>query len=129
MQKLLSKNRRKTITLIQYPNIKARISDDYQSLENFEISTVVFDDNLLSKPANNIDLFTRRPHNNIDEHYQPESYFHLPKTSIRKISNIHVSFKQTLRDVILLFHDIAGLDLNLQDWKSLRRKAWVKGYD
>ena len=33
----------------QYPNIKAQISDENQPLENYENSTVVFDDMLLSK--------------------------------------------------------------------------------
>ena len=28
-------------------------------------------------------------------------------------------FKQTLRDIILLFHDIAGIDMNVEEWKSL----------
>ena len=28
-------------------------------------------------------------------------------------------FKQTLSDIILLFHDIAGLDKNLEEWKQL----------
>ena len=33
-------------------------------------------------------------------------------------------FEQTLRHIILLFHDIAGLDINLEEWKQLCRKAW-----
>ena len=38
---------------------------------------------------------------------------------IRNSSNIIVSFKQTLRVIILLFHDIAGLGMNLEEWKQL----------
>ena len=38
-------------------------------------------------------------------------------------------FKQTLRDIILLFLDRAGLDMNLEDWKHLCRKAWENDYD
>ena len=38
-------------------------------------------------------------------------------------------FKQTLRDIILLFQDIAGLDMNLEEWKQLFRKAWENDYD
>ena len=37
--------------------------------------------------------------------------------------------KQTLRDIILLIHDIAGLDMNLEEWKQLCRKAWENDYD
>ena len=50
------------------------------------------------------------------------------KNTNRKISNIIVSFKQTLRDLIL-FLDVAGLDVNVEEWKQLCRKAWENGYD
>ena len=33
-------------------------------------------------------------------------------------------FNQTLRDIILLFHDLAGLDMHLEEWEQLCRKAW-----
>ena len=46
-----------TKSLYQYPNIKAQTSDEIQPLENYENSTVVFDDMLLSKQQSNIDLF------------------------------------------------------------------------
>ena len=73
------------ITLIQYLDIKAQISDKIQSLENYEISTVVFDNILLSKPASNIDSFTRRRHIFIDIHYQTENYFISQKVRLVKI--------------------------------------------
>ena len=38
-------------------------------------------------------------------------------------------FKQTLRDIILTFYDIAGLDMNLEEWKQLCPKAWENDYD
>ena len=83
-----------------------------------------FDDMLLSKQESNIDLFfTRGRHSNIDIYYISQSYFHLPKNTIRNNSNIIILFKQTLRDIILLFLDIAGLDVNLEEWKQLCRKA------
>ena len=85
---------------------------------------------LLSKQESNIDLFfTRGRHNNIDIYYISQSYFHLPKNTIRNNSNINILFKQTLRDIILLFHDIAGLDMKLEEWKQLCRKSWENDYD
>ena len=33
-------------------------------------------------------------------------------------------FEQSLRNIIVLFHDIAGLDMNLEEWKQLCHKAW-----
>ena len=69
---------------------------------------------LLPKQESNVDpFFTRSRHKSIDIYYISQSYFHLNKNTIRKNSNIITSFKQTLRDIILLFHDIAGLDMDL----------------
>ena len=85
---------------------------------------------LLSKQESNIDLFfTGGRHNNIDIYYISQRYFHLPKNTIRNNSNKIILFKQTLRDIILLFHNIAGLDMNLEEWKQLCRKAWENDYD
>ena len=119
-----------TKSLNQYSNIKAQISDEIELLEHHENNTVVFGDMLLSKQESNIDLFlTRGCHNNIDFYYISQSYFHLPKNTIRNNSNIIILFKQTRRDVILLFHDITGLDINLVECKQLCPKAWKNDYD
>ena len=68
---------------------------------------------LLSEQEGEIDLFfTRGRHIKIVIYYISQSHFHLPKITIRNNSNIFILFKQTLRDLILLFHDIAGLDMN-----------------
>ena len=119
-----------TKSLNQYSKIKAQTSDEIQPINEYENSVVVFDDMLLSKQESNIDLFlTRGRYNNIDIYFISQSYFHLPKNTIRNNSNKIILFKQTLRDIILLFHDIAGLDMNLEEWKQLCRKAWENDYD
>ena len=70
---------------------------------------VVFYDMLLSKQESNFDLFfTVRRHNNIDIYFISPSYFSTSKNTIPNISNLVILFKQTLRDIILIFHDIAG---------------------
>ena len=75
-----------TKSLNQYSKIKAQTSDEIQPLNEYENSVVVFDDMLLSKRESNIDLFfTRGRHNNIDIYYISQSYFHLPKKTIRNI--------------------------------------------
>ena len=119
-----------TKSINQYPNIKAQTSEEIEPLEFYENGIIVFDDMLLSKQESNIDLFfTRGRHNNIDIYYNSQSHFHLPKNTIRNNSNKIILFKQTLRDIILLFHDIAGLDMNLEEWRQLCRKAWENDYD
>ena len=119
-----------TKSLNHYPKIKAKTSDEVELLEHYENSTVGCDDMLLSKQESNINMFfTRGRRNQIDIYNISQSYFHLPKNTIRNNSNIIILFKQTLRDMILLFHDIAGLDMNLEEWKQLCRKAWENDYD
>ena len=119
-----------TKSLNQYPNIKAQTSVEIQPLNEYENSFVVFDDMLLSKQESKIDLlFTRGRHNNNDIYYISQNYFDLPKKTIRNNSNINILFKQTLRDIILLIHNITGLDRNLEEWKQLCRKAWENDYE
>ena len=85
---------------------------------------------MLSKQESNIDLFFARGRpNNFDCYYLSQRYFHLPENTIRYIPNITILFKQTLREIILLFHDLVGSDMNLQEWKPFCRKAWEKNYD
>ena len=108
-----------TKSLIQYPIINAQTLNEIEPLQNYENSTVVFDDMLLSKQESNIDLFfTRGRHNNTDLYYVSQSYFHFPKNTILNNSNKKILYKQTVRDIILLFHDIAGLDMSLEEWKQ-----------
>ena len=103
------------ITKWQYPYTKAQTSDRIQQLENYGNSTVVSNDIVLSKQEPKIDLFfTIRRQNIIDIYYIPQSYFNLPKNTIRKNSNIIILFEQNLGDIILLFHNVAGFDMNLE---------------
>ena len=60
--------------------------DAIQPLDEYENSTAVFDNMLLSKQESNIGLFfTRRRHTIIDIYYVSQSSFHLPKNFIREI--------------------------------------------
>ena len=43
--------------------------------------------------------------------------FSLPKITIRNSSNKKILSEQTVRDIILLIHDIVGLDMKLGEWK------------
>ena len=54
--------------------------------------------------------------------------FSTAKKQFRNHFNL-IFFEQTLRDIMLLFHDIAGLYMFLQEWKQLCRKAWEKVCD
>ena len=56
-------------------------------------------------------------------------FFASQKHTNRNNSNIIFLYKQSQRDIILLFHGIAGMDINLEEWKQLCRKAWEIEYD
>ena len=113
-----------TKSLNQNPKIKSQTSDESQPLENYKNSIDVFNVMLFSKQASNNDLFfTRGRHTNTDIYYVSQNYFHLTKKTVRIISNVSISFKQNLRDIIILFHGLAGLDQNLEEWEELCRKV------
>ena len=119
-----------TKSLNRSPSIKAHTSDEIQPLGIYEKnSTFVFDDMLLSKQKSNIVLlFTCARHNNTEIYYKSQHYFQFPK-KLRNISNINNLFKQTLRYIIPLFRDIAGLGMDLEERKELCRKAWEIDFD
>ena len=89
-----------------------------------------WDDMLLPKQESTIDrFFTRGEQNNIDINFISQSYFHLQKNPFRNSSNINILYKQTLWDILILLPDIAGLDMNVEEWKQLCRKVWEIDYD
>ena len=49
--------------------------------------------------------------------------------TIRNKSIIFILSKQTLIDNILIFHHIAGVDMSLEEWIQLCRKAWENDHD
>ena len=114
----------------QCPNIKTQTSEEVQLIENYENGIVFFDDMLLSKQESKKDLlFTRGRQKFIDLYLISHSYFNLPKNTIRNSSKKFILFEQTLRDILLLFHARAGLDMSLEEWKCFCRKAWENEYD
>ena len=101
-----------TNSISQYPNIKDQTSDEIQSIETYEHSAFVFDAMLIAKQARNNDLFPTKGRPIIfDIYYISQSYFQLPKDTLRKNSNIFILFKPIVRDIKFFFDNIAGLDM------------------
>ena len=64
------------------------------------INLVVFDDMLGAQNSSQIsDFYTRGRHDDLEVYYISQSYFSLPRQTIRNNSDIIILFKQTLRDV------------------------------
>ena len=107
----------------QYPNYKT--STEIKPINKYKGSLVIFDDMLRAKNSSQIDeFFTRGRHEDLDVYYISQSYFGLPRQSIRNNSDRLILFKQTLRDVQNMYYDIGAYDMKYDEFKEICHKAW-----
>ena len=106
----------------QYPNYKT--SNEIKPINKYTGSIVFFDDMLGAKNSSQIDdLFTRGTHEDLEVYYLSQSYFALPRQIIRNNSDRLILFKQTLRDVQSMYHDIGAFDMIYDELKEMCRVA------
>ena len=109
----------------QYPNYKT--SSEFKPINKYKGSVVIFDDMLGAKKSSQIDdFFTRGRHEDIDVYYISQSYFALPRQSIRNNSDRLILFKQILRDVQSMYYDVGAYDMKYDEFKELCHKLGVK---
>ena len=117
----------------QFINSKIKIKeigDEIKPLNEYENGVIVFHDIIGSSNSRFIDqFFIRGRHNNLDISYLSQSYFDLPKRTIRSNSNKIILFNQTLKDIEHIYRDVAGYDMNYDDFKDLCRKSWEDEYN
>ena len=112
----------------QYPNYKT--STEIKPINKYKGSIVIFDDMLGAKNSSQIDeFFTRGRHEDLDVYYISQSYFGLPRQSIRNNSDRLILFKQTLRDVQSMYYDIGAYDMKYDEFKEMCHKAWDEKYN
>ena len=112
----------------QYPNYKT--SNEIKPIDKYKGSVVIFDDMLGAKNSSQIDeFFTRGRHEDLDVYYISQSYFGLPRQSIRNNSDRLILFKQTLRDVQSMYYDIGAYDMTHDEFKEMCYKAWDEKYN
>ena len=112
----------------QYPNYKT--SNEIKPINRYKGSVVIFDDMLGAKNSSQIDeFFTRGRHEDLDVYYISQSYFALPRQSIRNNSDRLILFKQTLRDVQSMYYDIGAYDMKYDEFKEMCHKAWDEKYN
>ena len=112
----------------QYPNYKT--STDIKPINKYKGSVVIFDDMLGAKNSSQIDeFFTRGRHEDLDVYYISQSYFALPRQSVRNNSDRLILFKQTLRDVQSMYYDIGAYDMKYDEFKEMCHKAWDERYN
>ena len=117
-----------TISPNQYPNYKT--SNGIKPINKYKGSVVIFDEMLGARNSSQIDEFsTRGKHEDLDVYYISESYFALPRQSIRNNSDRLMLFKQTLRDVQSTHHDIGAFDMIYDEYKEMCRVAWSEKFN
>ena len=129
MLKLLEKmdNKRPIHIITRSPNqyLTYETSIEIKPINKYKGSIVIFDDMLGARNSSQIDeFFTRGRHEDLDVYYISQSYFALPRQSIRNNSDRLVLFKQTLRDVQNTYYDIGAYDMNYDEFKQMCHKAW-----
>ena len=75
------------------------------------------------------DFYTRGRHERLEVNYTNQSYFGLPRHSIRNNCDRLILFKQTLRGVQSMYYDIAAFDIVLSEFKEMCRKAWGEKFN
>ena len=76
-----------------------------------------------------MNFFTRGRHEDLDVYYNSQSYFALPRQSIRKNSDRLILFKQTLRDVRSMYYDIGGYDMKYDEFNEMCHEAWDEKFN
>ena len=107
----------------QYPKYKT--SNEIKPINKHKGSVVILDYMLGARNCSKIDeFFTRGRHEDLDVYYVSQSYFALPRQSIRNKSDRLLLFKQTLRDVQSKYYDIGAEDMKYDDFIEMCHKAW-----
>lgn len=101
---------------------------DPSELSSEEKNLVIFDDLIDEKQAQLSKYFTRGRHNNINVIYISQSYFHLPRKTIRNNSNFIILFKLQTRDVENIYRDLVSCDMPIKEFKDLCKLAWSREY-
>ena len=128
MLKVLEKigNKRPIHIITRSPNqyLNCKTSNEIKPINKYKGSVVIFDDMLGARNSSQIDEFlTRGRHEDLDVYYISQSYFALPRQSNRNNSDRLLLFKQTLRDVQSLNHDIGAFDMIYDEFKEMCRIA------
>ena len=111
-------------------NSKYKTSNGIKPKNKYKGSIVVFDDMLGARNSSQIDeLFTRGRHEYLDVYYISQSYFALPRQSIRNNCDRLILFKQTLRDVRSMHYDIGAYVMKYDEFEQMCHKAWSERFN
>ena len=89
---------------------------------------IIFDDCVNIKNQNVMEsYYTRGRHNNCNCIYLSQSWFELPKRSIRNNSNLIILFELGKRDSSLIYSDLLSTIIEKNEWDILSNHHWNSG--
>ena len=92
-----------------------------------EKNLLILDDCFLG-PQNKAEAYyTRGRQNNCDTFYISQSYFRLPRHTIRENSNFIVLFPQDSKNLTHIHADHCDGDMSLNEFKTFCRQVWDSG--
>ena len=71
---------------------------------------IIFDDIMLGPQSTPEKYYTRGRHNRVDALYIAQSYFPLPRTTVRENANIFFFFKQDNKNLVHIYQDHCAVD-------------------
>ena len=90
----------------------------------------VFDDKLGARNSSQLDeFFTRGRPEKLNVYHTNQSYFGLPRQSIRNNSDKIILSKQTLRAVESMYKNVGGYDMRYDEFKRRCREAWNENFN
>lgn len=98
---------------------------DPKDLSVNEKNLLILDDCFLGPQSKAEAYYTRGRQNNCDTFYISQSYFRLPRHSIRENMNFLVLFPQDVKNLSHIYADHCDGDMTLTEFKSFCQKVWI----
>ena len=83
---------------------------DPSTLDDTKKNVILFDDCMMGPQSKINQYFTRGRHSNCSVIYIAQSYFHLPRHSIRENANFIIMFRQSIKNLQHIYQDIVAHD-------------------
>ena len=103
---------------------------DPSALSSAKKNLLILDDVMLG-PQNNIEnYFCRGRHQNVDCLYITQSYFRLPRNTIRENSNLFFIFPQDSKNLAHIYRDLCATDgIDYQTFQRFCTNVWRQKYN
>jgi hypothetical protein len=101
---------------------------DPSLLDSKKKNLMIFDDVLLEKQRIIESYYTKGRHNSCQSFYISQSFFGIPKGTVRDNSNLLILFKLNDMDVTHIHRQIAATDMSLDTFRNVCKNVWTEKY-